>query len=223
MHPVRNMIEDIRNSRNLRIYLEQLEEAKARLKFISAYSNPTKDRFVIESHALQIRKLIELIAFSLMAIHKSKYKEYRSDGGSDFTKDWNGRDIIKNILTLNPDMFFRASESAYALQSDGTKQIKLKPEEECYTLKRLGKLYDRCGGILHVENPWKKSSRVEQFHNELPSIIRKLVNTLKDHVVLVNHWNHSESTAVLFTLGDDGVAPTYGLAQAPGNFTFVHA
>lgn len=60
------MIEDIRNSKNLSVYLEQLEEVKARLAFVSEYSNEKKDRFVIESYALQIRKLIELTAFSLV-------------------------------------------------------------------------------------------------------------------------------------------------------------
>jgi len=126
-------------------------------------------------------------------------------------------------MSLNPDMFFRASEKEFSIQNDGTKQVQLKPEKECYTLKRLSKLYSRCGGILHVENPWKQSSKVEQFHNELPSIIRKLSNTLQDHVVLVNHWNNDESTALLFTLSGKGELPTYALAQAPGNFAFESA
>lgn len=214
------MIVDIRNSKNLKVYLEQLEEVKARLSFVASYSNEKRDRFVIESHALQIRKLIELIAFSLIAIHRVKYEEYREKVGKDFKNDWNGKDIITNIMSLNPDMFFRASEKGFNLQSDGTKQVQLKPEKDCYTLKRLAKLHSRCGGVLHVENPWKKSSKVEQFHNELPSIIKKLSNTLQDHVVLVNHWNNNESTALLFTLGSKDETPTYALSQAQGNFAF---
>ena len=217
------MIEDIRNNRNLKVYLEQLEEVKARLAFVEAYSNEPKDRFVIESHTLQIRKLIELMAFSLMAIHRTKYQEYRGNVGKDYKNDWNGRDILTSILSLNPDMFFRASEKGGSLQKDGAKQVQLKLETECYTLKRLAKLYDRCGGILHVENPWKKSSKVEQFHNELPSIIQKLTNTFQDHVVLVNHWSQEESTVLLFTLSGKGEKPTYAVAQAPGNFTFASA
>ncbi len=217
------MIEDIRSSKNLKVYLEQLEEVKARLAFIAAYSNEQKDRFLIESHALQIRKLIELMAFSLMAIHRNKYEEYRGNVGKDYKNDWNGRDIITSILSLNPDMFFRASAKSASLQEDGTKQVQLRPETDCYTLKRLAKLYDRCGGILHVENPWKSSSKIEQFHNELPSIIKKLTNTLQDHIVLVNHWDQEESTALLFTLSGQDEKPTYALAQASGNFTFANA
>jgi hypothetical protein len=217
------MIEDIRNSKNLKIYLEQMEEVKARLEFISNYSNPERDRFVIETHALQIRKLIELLAFSLMAIHQTKYKGFREKVGQDYTKDWNGRDIITNLLKINPDMFFRASEKQPLILDDGTKQIQLKPEKECYTLKRMAKLYDRCGGVLHVANPWKESNKIDSFHHELPSIIEKLNNTLLNHIVLVNHWDEKESTAVLFTLCDNGEKPTYALAEAPGNFSFINA
>jgi hypothetical protein len=217
------MIEDIRNSKNLQVYLEQLGEVKSRLSFIESYSNEENNRYLIESHALQIRKLIELLAFSLMAIHKGKYQEFRGNAGRDFKNDWNGKDILKAILSLNPDMFFRATEKGLSLQEDGSKKIQIKPEVDCYTLKRLGKLYDRCGGILHVENPWKKSSKIDQFHAELPSIIKKLKNTLQDHVVVVNHWDQEESTALLFTLNDKEKIPTYALSQAPGNFAFESA
>lgn len=217
------MIDDIRNSNNLKIYLEQLEEIKIRLAYICAYSNDSKDRFIIESHALQVRKLIELVSFSLMAIHKTKYKDFRNSIGKDFRDDWNGKDIITNILSLNPDMFFKPSEKGFSLQSDGTKQIQLKHETQCYTLKRLVKLYQRCGGVLHIENPWKKSTKVDQFHMELPSIISKLKNTLQDHIVLVNHWDQSESTAIVFSLNEPNTNPTYALAQASGNFTFASA
>jgi hypothetical protein len=217
------MIEDIRNSHNLKVYLEQLEEIKIRLTYICAYSNESRDRFIIESHTLQVRKLIELVSFSLMANHKTKYKDFRSSVGKDFKDDWNGRDIITSILSLNPDMFFKPSEKGFSIQNDGTKQIQLMPEMQCYTLKRLAKLYNRCGGVLHVDNPWNKSTKVEQFHTELPSIISKLKNTLQNHIVLFNHWEQSESTAIVFSLNEPNISPTYALAQAHGNFTFASA
>jgi hypothetical protein len=214
------MIDDIRDSKNLKIYLEQLGEIKIRLEHIANYINEDKDRFVIEFHALQVRKIIELVAFSLLAIHSTNYKDFRAKVGIDFTNDWNGRDIITNVLKLNPDMFFRAVYNGFTKQQDGTKQLKLREESECYTLKRLVKLYDRCGGILHVSNPWNNSNKIESFHNELPSIIKKLESTLSDHVVLVNHWKCGESTVVVFTLSGTDGKPSYSLAAAPGNFTF---
>jgi hypothetical protein len=65
------MIEDIRDNKNIAVYLKQLIEIKARIDYIDNYTNANKDRFVVETHALQIRKIIELIAFSLVAIHRT--------------------------------------------------------------------------------------------------------------------------------------------------------
>ncbi len=217
------MIDDIRNSKNLVIYLDQLTEVKARLEYISGYSNSEKDRFIVESHALQVRKLIELVAFSLMSIHRTKYEDFRATVGMDFKKDWNGKDIINNVLKINPYMFFRPAHPGFSVDKDGARQVNLRDEGECYSLKRLAKLYDRCGGVLHVANPWLTSNKIEAFHNELPSIIKKLQLTLGDHIVLVNHWSNEQSTAVIFTLNGQEQKPTYYLAEAPGNFTFGNA
>lgn len=182
------MIRDIRNSKNLKTYLEQLEEVKARIHFVSSYSNLSANRFEIETHALQIRKIIELMSFALLAIHREEYSNYREKAGIDFKSDWNGRDIIYNILKLNPDMFFKPINPEHREHSIGFNQLKLRDEKECYTLKKISKIYDGCGGILHIENPWKRTNKIDQFHSELPSIIKKLKNTLEAHAVMVNHW-----------------------------------
>jgi len=217
------MNKDIRSSKNLKVYLDQLIEIKARLDYIANYSNLNKNRFVIETHALQVRKLIELLAFSLLSIHQTRYKGNRANAGQDFRKDWNGRDILNNILKINPDMFFRPAYSGFSIQGDGAKQVKLRDDKDCFTIKRLAKLYDRCGGVLHVANPWLYSNKIESFHHDLPSIISKLKLTLIDHVVLVNHWESEKSTAVIFTFNGQDGKPTYALAEAPGNFTFGDA
>jgi len=209
---------DIRNEKNLTIYLEQLKEVKSRLNYVSNYENKEEDQFITESYALHIRKLIELLAFSLVAVNKSKYMLYRSNVDRDYTKDWNGRDIISNVLALNPDLFFKPCKNVHSLENSGVKQIQLRTEKDCYSLKRLGKLYDRCGGVLHVENPWRNSNRIRQFHVELPTIAEKLKRTLQDHVLLMNHWDQGQSSALIFTLGYLDEKPTYALAVGDGNF-----
>ena len=191
-------LSDSRDQKNLERYLLQMTELKSRLGFISTYENKIKDRFVVEMTALQIRKIIELIAFSLISIHHETYKKYRANVGEDFINDWNGRDIINNLLKLNPDFLFKPILKEVLVQPDGTKDLQLQNEKECYTLKRLSKLYDRCGGILHVMNPWKNCNKVESFHGELKSIIKKLNATFEDHVILINHWSQNQSTAVIF-------------------------
>ncbi|RYY01350.1 MAG: hypothetical protein EOO53_18935 [Gammaproteobacteria bacterium] len=213
------MLEDIRDIENVQVYIKHLEEIKARLSYVSGYSKSNKDRFVIEAHALQIRKIIELIAFSLVSIHRAIYKKYRENRGGDYTKDWNGREILNNVLNINPNMFFRSLHKKYIGQQDGSKQIEMREESEYYSLKQLAKLYDRCGGILHVENPWNNSNKINSFHYELPSIVKKLQVTFLDHAILFNHWQDKQSTVLIFSLSDSE-DPSCAIAQSNGNFKF---
>ncbi|BDP35023.1 hypothetical protein ACEWAO_19585 [Vibrio parahaemolyticus] len=216
------MIKDLRAQKNLKLYIDLLEEVKSRVEFVSSSLESSADRFKIETNALQVRKVIELIAFALLSLHQSEYQKFRENSGRDFSKDWNGRDIITNVMKLNPDMFFRTSKG-FVVQEDGTKQIQLENLKNCYTLKQLTNLYKRCGGVLHVANPWSTSNKVNSFQAELPSIIHKLRYTLNEHVVLVNHWRESESTAVIFTMGCSNIKPSYALATSLGNFQFSAA
>jgi hypothetical protein len=150
------MKSEIRDKKNLDKYLQQMVELKARLAHLKVLMISKGDRFSAESSALHIRKIIELFAFSLMSLQKDAYREFRNLAGADFIKDWNGRDILNNLAKLYPDLLFRPIEKEVGIQPDGTKNIVFMKEVEVYTVKRLNKLYERCGGVLHVSNPWKK-------------------------------------------------------------------
>lgn len=214
------MKQEIRDKRNLEKYVQQMVELKARLSHLKENPAGKGDRFAIENSALHIRKIIELFAFSLMSLHKEEYKRYRQSSGADFLKDWNGRDILYNLTNLNPDMFFKPIEKQLKVQPDGVKSVTLKDEKSVYTIKRLSKLYDRCGGILHVSNPWKHCNKIESFSGELPSITQKLLSTFEDQTIMVNHWDSGESTVVIVTLTGVNSSPSYHLALGAGNFGF---
>jgi len=214
------MKKEIRDRRNLEKYVQQMTELKARLSHLENNPAGKDDRFSIENSALHIRKIIELFAFSLMSLQKEEYKNYRKSSGADFLKDWNGRDILYNLTSLNPDMFFKPIEKEAQVQPDGVKRMILKDDKEVYTIKRLSKLYERCGGILHVTNPWKNCNKVESFSGELPSITKKLLSTFEDQSILVNHWDSGESTVVIVTLTGVNSNPSCHLALGNGNFGF---
>ena len=214
------MKHEIRDIKNLEKYVQQMVELKARLAYLEERKPSKEDRFGVENAALHIRKIIELFAFSLMSLQKDAYKEYRNSAGADFLKDWNGRDILNNLTKLNPDMFFNPIKKEKQIQADGAKSIQLMDERDVYTVKRLNKLYERCGGVLHVSNPWKNCNKIESFSGELPSIIRKLASTFEDQAILVNHWDSNESTAVIVTLTGHNRNPSYSLALSNGNFGF---
>jgi hypothetical protein len=212
------VLQESRSLENIKVYSEQMVELKSRLSYISNYHNKEKDRFLVEMAALQIRKIIELAAFSLISIHRESYKKFRAKLGADFSSDWNGREIIANLLKLNPDFYFKPIVSF-----NSQNQIVLQEEVSCYTLKRIGKLYERCGGVLHVTSPWKNCNKIESFHGELPSIIKKLSATFENHVILINHWKEQQSTAIIVSLSGEGGVPHCYLAESSGNFTLANA
>ncbi len=214
------MKQEIRDKRNLEKYVQQMIELKARLAHLKSNPAGKEDRFGVENSALHIRKIIELFAFSLMSLQKEEYKKYRKSSGADFLKDWNGREILYHLTNLNPDMFFKPIEKEIQVQPDGVKGVALKDEKSVYTIKRLSKLYDRCGGILHVSNPWKNCNKIESFSGELPSITEKLLSTFEDQAILVNHWDSGESSVVIVTLTGANSSPSYHLALGNGNFGF---
>ena len=214
------MMREIRAQINLEKYVQQMVELKARLSYLKEKPPSKEDRFSIENAALHIRKIIELFAFSLMSLQKEEYKKYRNSAGADFLKDWNGRDILNNLANLNPDMFFKPTDKEIQIQADGVRNVQLRDETEVYTIKRLNKLYERCGGVLHVSNPWKDCNKVESFGGELPSITKKLLSTFEDQTILVNHWDSVESTVVIVTLTGANGSPAYHLALGNGNFCF---
>ncbi|WP_217267440.1 hypothetical protein, partial [Vibrio parahaemolyticus] len=63
------MIKDLRAQKNLKLYIDLLEEVKSRVEFVSSSLESSADRFKIETNALQVRKVIELIAFALLSLH----------------------------------------------------------------------------------------------------------------------------------------------------------
>ncbi|PVZ72288.1 hypothetical protein [Pelagibaculum spongiae] len=214
------MKREIRDRKNLEKYTQQMGELKERLEFLKSYKNTKKDRFLVENSALHVRKIVELFAFSLMSLQKDLYKVYRQNAGIDFLKDWNGRDILTKLISLNPDCYFKPIRRELMVKPNGVKEITFIDEKECYTVKRLGRLYERCGGVLHVTNPWKSCNKTESFHGELPSIIRKLVATFENQSILVNHWQSQDSTVVLVHLAGEAGKPSYSLAEGGGNFRF---
>lgn len=210
---------EIRDRKNLEKYVQQMLELKARLSYIKE-NGSKKDRFQIENTALHIRKIIETFAFSLMSLQKDSYRKYRESANADFLNDWNGREILNNLLKLNPDLFFEPIQKEIRAV-DGTKVIQPLDKKQVYSIKQLSKLYERCGGILHVSNPWKNCKKIESFGGELPRIIERLSLTFEDQSILVNHWKSNISTAVIVTLTGQGGNPSIYLAVSDGNFALL--
>lgn len=120
----------------------------------------------IESEALQLRKLLEVIAYASLVSNREPYEEIKND----LAKDWHAERILKKIAKINADFY----------------PVPLKDNQVVrhgyLTRKQFSTLYDKCGYILHAKNPFSKSSKnYLAFEKKVPEYIFRIESLIKNH------------------------------------------
>ena len=171
-------------SRDRRKYLSLLWEVSKRLEVLHAFIDKKIDNIYlqvsVESEALQIRKILELIAYASLISHKEAYEEARNN----FSRDWHAKRIIKQLESINPNFYPIPIK-------DVERGGRLTPRGGYLTKLQFENLYDRCGSILHSKNPFLKvSQRSISFHNKVPEYVDRIENLLTKHSI-GNQWGQT--------------------------------
>ena len=126
----------------------------------------------IESEALQLRKLLELIAFATLVSYQDAYRSVRKD----IAKDWHAERILRKIEDINPKF--------YPVPIDGINESGWNRLRGGYlTRKQFERLYDKCGAILHANNPFSKETSLLAFHRKVPEYLVRIENLLSEHLM----------------------------------------
>lgn len=158
-------------------YLGLMWEADKRLEVLNGFVNKEIHslylKATVESEALQIRKTLELIAYSSLIAHKDEYELIRND----ISREWHATRILKKVESINPNFYpvpvYGASKHAWKLKRGGF-----------LTKKQFITLYDRCGSILHAKNPFSTTSqRALSFHSKVPEYVSRITELLSEHTV----------------------------------------
>ncbi len=140
--------------------------------FTSGVTHCTYLQTTIESEALQLRKLLELIAFSSLVSYQDAYRSVRSD----IAKDWHAARILRKIEGINPEF--------YPVPVDGFDKSGWNRLNGGYlTRKQFERLYDKCGAMLHSRNPFSKGSSSLVFHKKVPEYLERIELLLSEHLV----------------------------------------
>ena len=135
----------------------------------------------MEFCALQLRKMLELIALGNLVANKEEYKKHREN----FEKDWNAKRIIEDIEKFNPNFYPKpivTKINNIADLADPERELfekfqsGNKKEDLCQWVDKKGiyltkKLficaYDLSSMCLHAENPFnmKKIQVKEKMHS----------------------------------------------------------
>jgi hypothetical protein len=154
-------------------YLATMAEIRCRLSNVRKKLNAKPINVMsFESVLLQIRKSLELIAFSSLVSNKEGYESVRGS----VEKDWHAVRILKAVEIVNPDFYPVpvAPNSDSDLSSvDGGFLTKLE----------FIKWYDLCGDYMHAINPFIEEKNTSGVLELIPELITKLELLLQEHLI----------------------------------------
>lgn len=198
-------IPDTPDQKALSIYLNCMEEAKHRLTAAEMYCAGVTSQPILDTECscLQIRKALELLAYASIAPHESKYAEWRKNSPNlpgDYSKDYNGRAILTSLKAVNPYSYPRPLSPKVKTENGWHF-----PEfhGDYLNKKKYERLYDKCGALLHADNPWGNKKFYDQFKSNIPRYIALIRSLLNVHSIIIQHAGGA--TAVIIEFGDMSV------------------
>ena len=164
------------------LYADCMEEIKKRTSVVDAFLTGQCHAIYVqttaESVCLQIRKILELIALASLTANRAEYEKYRSN----FHLDWNGKRILETLQIANPR--FYPQPVRQVLNETTGKVVSVESIRSGYLTKKVFmRLYDKCGGILHADNPFGPKRDAESFLKSVPTWMGKIRRLLNHHQI----------------------------------------
>jgi hypothetical protein len=163
-------------------YCDVMEEIKLRINvvhfFVSGQGHALYAPSTIESVCLQIRKILELVAFGSLVANKDAYTSVHLKVSSA----WNAVDLLRELERVNPEFY---PVPIVELPSDipGVQRRHKKREGDYLTKSEFAEVYGRCGAIAHAANPYGKGIDYTYYHRMLPLWLTRIMNLLNSHEI----------------------------------------
>jgi len=164
------------------LYCRLMEEVKKRTSVIKGFLdgriNNIYQATTIECAALQLRKILELIALSSLVAHKKEYaRQYPK-----FASNWHAERILRDIEKMNKDFYPRPIKEVLSARP-GIKTDLIDMEEGFLTKNEFILIYNSLGDILHSRNPFSMPPDYGQFKSLISDTIGKIINLLNIHQI----------------------------------------
>ena len=170
-------------------YLRCMEEVQDRLRLVKSVTSrklSTGREFAdAEFVFLQLRKVLELIAFASLTANKETY----SAAHAKFATHWNAKWMLADLEKVNPE-FYPMPVGKPQEQADGIKHFPV-VSGEFLAKDDFILLYDKCGEVLHARNPFTdKSSTIDVLYpvTQWLSRIQTLLEIHVMHLLGGNKW-----------------------------------
>lgn len=161
-------------------YSETLKEIHHRIFSADALSRK-KNVVFIESTALQIRKILELIAYLAVLVNAEKLNHKER-------AEWHAQKI-NELLAQKTTIFYPLPSRMIVPDNDPDKEPVLIPFGYSGKLSPVdfADAYKMCGEILHAQHPFRKKIDIEGSYQKNQSTISKIKALLQSHTIGIRH------------------------------------
>lgn len=169
------------------MYCNVMEEIKRRTSvidfFLSGSGHALYEPTTLESIALQIRKILELIAMASLVANKKEYEK----AYTNFSNAWNAEYLLKDLGRINADYYPKAVVEKPSDDPKAKNQLADR-DGDYLTKNEFIKIYKKCGAIMHASNPMGRKIGYEYYKKNIPEWRQKIMNLLNNHQIkLFNH------------------------------------
>ena len=162
----------------LGLYQNCLYEIKRRIDVIAEHLNGvTTEKYLIievETVCLQFRKILEKIALMSLVANKELYAEQNEK----FAKHYHAERIMKDLERINPD-FYPVPTKRVNHENKVDEWIEI--ESGYLTKEELVKIYEKCGGMMHAQNPFASEKPLKEIQECFPEWLTKICILLDHH------------------------------------------
>jgi hypothetical protein len=156
------------------LYLGLLEEMYRRIEQVRVFLQPGPKQPALESAALQLRIVIELIVMASLVTNRAKVEEITT-ALADKSVDA-ARKLARNA---NPDYWPKADRA----HDEPGKTRQLLPIDGALTEDRWNREWGMLSDLLHARNPFAPQLDVPAAHAKLTRLTGELITLLTHHVL----------------------------------------
>jgi hypothetical protein len=164
---------------DIKKYCELMKEVKLRMEvfdyFVSGKGTALYQPPTLESACLQLRKILELIAFGSLVANADAYTSVYSK----MSKEWHAADLLSALAKVNPQ-FYPVPVVEGPSKIPGVIQHN-KRQADFLSKDKFSEVYGRCGVMAHAANPYGKGIDYAYYATMLPVWRNEVLNLLNKH------------------------------------------
>ncbi len=188
--------------KSLILYLRNMQKIKWRVNAIKDIVRKNRSTTYPQTNTefcvLQIRKILELIAFSSLVSDADIYRKKLSK----IEQMWNARLILKDIERIHPNFYPRPISINAEDQSQWDDLAK-----PYLTRDQFESIYDKCGKYLHEISPFKTDKQIQEEYDEIQIKITEwlnlIIHLLNTHIVYL----YNEKKLLYISMGGEDNRP----------------